>query len=212
MTSDSDALSEGNDPNGDLELTINVDGGMEVPAGVLVEGSQLGRYTINERLGLGGMGAVYRAFDAVDGKSVAIKILNRQVASDSVTARRFAKEARILAKANNPYVANLYEVNSDAAMPYLVVEYVEGGTLGSVIEPGKPLNEHFVLAVMIDAVRGLAIAHTRGIVHRDFKPDNVLLTSAARTWIAEHSPYGIDASDTTRLAMGPSTPRSPTLD
>ncbi len=185
VTSDADAVSS--DIN--FEATMNVDGDITIPVGYLAEGSQLGRYTVFEKLGEGGMGAVYRAQDAVNGKSVAIKILNKQVAPDSITARRFVKEARLLAKANNPYVVNLYEVNSDASFPYLVVEFVDGGTLGSLIKPGQPFDEQFALAVITDAVRGLAIAHSRSVVHRDFKPDNVLLTSDARAWMATHDPF-----------------------
>ena len=197
MTSDSDAAS-----NGDFEVTMNVSGEIKVPIGFLAEGTQLGRYTICEKLGEGGMGSVYRARDAADGRTVAIKILNKQVEQDSLTARRFAKEARLLAKANNPYVANLYEVNSDATLPYMVVEFVEGGTLGSLIKVGQAFDEHFCLAVIADAVRGLAIAHARGVVHRDFKPDNVLLTKETRTWIATNSPYATADRNKPRPAIG----------
>ncbi len=202
LTSDAVSKSNSNASNQDFEATINVEGPIEVPAGILVEGSQLGRYKICERLGTGGMGAVYRAVDEIENRSVAIKILNRQVAPNSITARRFAKEARLQAKANNPYVANLYEINGDVSQPYMVVEFVDGGTLGSLVKPGKPFDQQFALAIMADAVRGLAIAHARGIVHRDFKPDNVLLTSEARAWLASNSPYAIDGSKSQPLAIG----------
>ncbi len=197
VTGDSATASSNN-----FEATMNVEVPIEVPAGMLVSGTQLGRYTIGEKLGAGGMGAVYRAHDAVDGKSVAIKILHRQVAQDSITARRFAKEARLLARANNPYVANLFEVNSDATLPYLVVEFVDGGTLGETLRPGKPFAEKFALTIITDAVRGLAIAHARGVVHRDFKPDNVLLTKDAREWMSQHDPYADSEHKTATPAIG----------
>jgi eukaryotic-like serine/threonine-protein kinase len=187
--------------NQGFEATVNVES-LEAPVGMLVEGSQLGRYTVCEKLGTGGMGAVYRAVDGVDNKSVAIKILNKQVAPDSIAARRFAKEARLQAKANNPYVANLFEVNAEASQPYMVVEYIEGGTLGSLVKVGCPFDEPFALAVMADAVRGLAIAHTRGIVHRDFKPDNVLLTSETRQWLAANAPYAVDGAKSNPPPIG----------
>lgn len=196
------ADSVSNSSNQDFEATINVDGPVEIPAGILVEGSQLGRYKVCERLGTGGMGAVYRAVDEIENRSVAIKILNRQVAPDSITARRFAKEARLQAKANNPYVANLYEINGDVSQPYMVVEFVDGGTLGSLVKPGRPFDEQFALTVMADAVRGLAIAHSRGIVHRDFKPDNVLLTADTRTWLTSNGPYAIEGSKSQSLTIG----------
>ncbi len=198
LTSDSAAMSS----NQEFEATMFAEDSIKVPVGMLLNGSQLGRYTVCEKLGEGGMGSVYRAQDAVDGKAVAIKILNRQVAPDSIAARRFAKEARLQAKANNPYVANLYEVNGDASQPYLVVELVDGGTLGSLVKPGQPFDELFALTVMADAVRGLAIAHARGIVHRDFKPDNVLLTSETREWLSAHAPYASDDSSSSSLQSG----------
>lgn len=196
------ADSVSNSSNQDFDATINVEVPVETPAGILVEGSQLGRYKVCEKLGTGGMGAVYRAVDEIENRSVAIKILNRQVAPDSITARRFAKEARLQAKANNPYVANLFEINGDVAQPYMVVEFVDGGTLGSLVKPGRPFDELFTLTIMADAVRGLAIAHARGIVHRDFKPDNVLLTSESRTWLASNEPYAVDGSKSQPLTLG----------
>ncbi len=188
LTFDSAAISS----NQGFEATMFVEPPREAGAGVLVSGSQLGRYRICEKLGEGGMGSVYRAEDGVDGRSVAIKILNKQVVPDSITARRFAKEARLQAKANSPYVANLYEVNADARQPYMVVELVDGGTLGSLVKKGQPFDEQFALTIMADAVRGIAIAHARGIVHRDFKPDNVLLTSETRQWLSSNAPYAGD--------------------
>lgn len=196
------ADSVSNSSNQDFDATINVEVPVETPAGILVEGSQLGRYKVCEKLGTGGMGAVYRAVDEIENRSVAIKILNKQVAPDSITARRFAKEARLQAKANNPYVANLLEINGEVSQPYMVVEYVDGGTLGSLVKPGRPFDEQFALSIMADAVRGLAIAHARGIVHRDFKPDNILLTSDTRAWLASNAPYAIDGSKSQPLTLG----------
>ncbi len=197
LTSDSEA----NSSNKDFDLTIVAEG-LGSHAGDLVVGSQLGRYTIFEKLGEGGMGSVYRASDAVDGRSVAIKVLNKQVTQGSIAARRFAKEARLLAKANNPYVANLYEVNGDAALPYMVVEFVEGGTLGSLVKAGQPFSDQFALTLIADAVRGLAIAHARGVVHRDFKPDNVLLTNETRAWLSSNAPYASDDRKTSCPPFG----------
>jgi serine/threonine protein kinase len=187
---------------GDQGVTMEADVNLQTPAGTLLEGTQLGRYTIGQRLGSGGMGAVYRADDPVQQRSVAIKILNQQVAHDSISARRFAKEARLLAKANNPYVANLFEVVGESEMPYMVVEYVEGGTLGALLRSAQPLEESFGLTLMIDAIRGMAIAHSRGVIHRDFKPDNVLLTKDTKNWIANNNPYAETTSVQAAPAIG----------
>lgn len=169
----------------------------------LAAGSRIGRYTIETRLGVGGMGAVYRARDQVDQSLVAIKVLNRQVARDSNAAARFAKEARMLAKANNPYVASLFDVNSEGEVPFMAFEYVDGGSLGELLKAGEALDEKLALALIADAVRGLAIAHKRGIIHRDIKPDNVLLTRAARDWAQEIRSRGDANSSSPAPPLGP---------
>ncbi len=172
-----------------FEATMHIEVPITAPAGTIVAGSHLGRYQVCEKLGTGGMGSVYLAEDKMDGTRVAIKVLNPQLAQGTTVLRRFAKEARIHAKANCPYVANLLEVNADATPPYLVVEYVAGGTLGELVKERKPIAQRLALTIVTDAVRGLAIAHARGVVHRDFKPDNVLLTQATREWLATQDPF-----------------------
>ena len=92
-------------------------------------GSRLGRFVILEKLGEGGMGAVYRAKDSADGSTVAIKVLHPDEARRPRARRRFAKEARLLAEVNNPYVTNLVEVNEDGGVHYLVLEFVAGTSL-----------------------------------------------------------------------------------
>jgi eukaryotic-like serine/threonine-protein kinase len=178
--------SQVNSPS-DASHSATLNAEMEIAAapGLLIAGEQLGRYRIENKLGEGAMGAVYRAVDIVDSTQVAIKVMNRHATQDSITARRFAKEARLLAKANNPYVANLFEVSSEPPTPYMAVELVDGGSLSSLVN-GQPLNPHVAVAFITDTVRGLAVAHRRGIVHRDYKPDNILLTRAAVDWIAEN--------------------------
>jgi serine/threonine protein kinase/class 3 adenylate cyclase len=136
---------------------------------------RLGRFRLLERLGQGGMGTVYRAEDPADGTVVAVKVLRPEFLHSPGALRRFHKEARILAEVNNPHVTNLLEVNEDAGIHYLVVEYVAGRTLGQLVGERGPLDEKTALAVTADVARGLAAAHERGIVHRDIKPDNVLL-------------------------------------
>jgi serine/threonine protein kinase/class 3 adenylate cyclase len=138
--------------------------------------AQLGRFQIAEKLGEGGMGSVYRGEDLADGKSVAVKVLSNHVAKDDQSRRRFAKEARVLARIQSPYVANLIEFNDDGGTDYLAIEFVPGSNLAELLEERKSLNEEAALALMVDVARGLTLAHSRGVVHRDIKPDNVLLT------------------------------------
>jgi serine/threonine protein kinase/class 3 adenylate cyclase len=138
-------------------------------------GRQLGRFRLEEMLGRGGIGVVYRAVDTSDGRVVALKVLRGAAATDAAALRRFHKEARLLAEVQNPYVANLLEVNEDAGLPYLVLELVAGRSLGRVLAERGRLPECEALAILADVARGLAEAHARGIVHRDVKPENILL-------------------------------------
>jgi serine/threonine protein kinase/class 3 adenylate cyclase len=142
---------------------------------------QLGRFRLLEKLGQGGMGEVWRAEDTSDGRIVAIKTLLPEYARRPEALQRFRKEARLLAEVNNPYVTSLLEVNEDAGVHYLAVEFIAGQSLARKLEAGKPLEESFALAIMADVCRALVDAHVRGIIHRDIKPDNILLPAGSET-------------------------------
>ena len=135
----------------------------------------LGRYRLLERIGQGGMGAVYRARDESDGTIVALKVLRPEWAASDGAFRRFQKEARLLGEVNNPFVTNLLEVNEDRGIAFLVLEYVSGRSLGQLLAERKNLPEAEALAILADVARALTDAHEKGIVHRDVKPDNILL-------------------------------------
>ncbi|MBW3540416.1 MAG: protein kinase [Planctomycetes bacterium] len=141
---------------------------------------RLGRYLLGERLGGGGMGAVYRGQDPLDGRSVALKVLRGELAQNETAVRRFHKEARLLAEVNNRFVANLLEVNEDAGVHYLVMEYAQGETLAARLARDGRLPERLGVAVMADVARALAPAHEIGIVHRDLKPENIVLEDDGR--------------------------------
>jgi serine/threonine protein kinase len=136
---------------------------------------RLGRYRLLEKLGEGGQGIVYRAEDPAQGSIVAIKVLRPDRADDSAVLRRFRKEARLMAEANNPYVVNLLEDNEEGGVPYLVLEFVAGEGLDRLLAQWTRLDEPTALAIMAGVARGLREAHDRGIVHRDIKPSNILL-------------------------------------
>ncbi len=145
---------------------------------------QIGRYRILEKIGQGGMGAVFKAEDRADGTIVAIKRLNAGMAADRQALHRFQKEARLLAEARHPNIANLLEINEDQGMHYLVMEYVSGTDLKHAIQPGAPLDERQAFEIVADVARALIGAHERSIVHRDVKPANVMLAgffNAAQT-------------------------------
>ncbi|MGH9328814.1 MAG: protein kinase domain-containing protein, partial [Vicinamibacterales bacterium] len=137
--------------------------------------SRLGHYNVLERIGAGGMGEVYRARDTKLGRTVAIKVLPEAIAADHDRRERFLREARATAALSHPNIAMLFEVGQDGDRIYLVFEYVAGRTLGAVIA-GRPLPPRLALDLAIQIADALADAHVTGIVHRDIKPDNVMVT------------------------------------
>ncbi len=146
-----------------------------VASNVPQSSDRIGRYRILEKIGQGGMGAVFRAEDRADGTTVAIKRLNSAMAADRHALHRFQKEARLLAEARHPNIANLLEINEDQGIHYLVMEYVSGTDLKHVLHSGAPLDERQAFEIAADVARALIGAHERSIVHRDVKPANVML-------------------------------------
>jgi len=139
---------------------------------------RLGRFRLLEKLGQGGMGAVYRAVDEADGAEVAVKVLRPGWADRPNALRRFRKEARLLARVGNPFVARILDRNEDQGRHYLVLEYVAGESLDRPLSAGARVDEHTALAIAADVARGLADAHRLGVVHRDVKPGNILVVGA----------------------------------
>jgi serine/threonine protein kinase/class 3 adenylate cyclase len=169
-----------------LAARLSVPGAILAPSetGTLVLESghpRLGRYRLLEKLGEGAQGIVHRAEDPADGSIVAIKVLRTDRISGPEVLRRFRKEARLMAEANNPYVVNLLEFNEDDGVPYMVLEFVAGESLADVVVKRTRLDEREALSIMATVARGLMEAHERGIVHRDIKPSNILLLEPHRS-------------------------------
>src|SRR5215831_9154616 len=142
----------------------------------LVPGTQLGPYEITAPLGAGGMGEVYRARDNRLGRDVAIKVLPAHLCSDPVRRQRFEREARTISTLNHPHICVLYDIGHQDGMDYLVMECVEGETLEKRLEKG-PLPVEQVLKYGAQVADALGRAHRSGVVHRDLKPGNIMLTS-----------------------------------
>jgi eukaryotic-like serine/threonine-protein kinase len=134
-----------------------------------------GRYRLDARVGAGGMSTVYRAYDETLQRQVAIKLLNREVASDSDELERFRREARAVAQLSHPHIVGVIDAGEDDNRPYIVFEYIEGETLKERIRRQGRLSIPEAVAYAIEIARALGAAHARHIVHRDVKPQNVLI-------------------------------------
>jgi hypothetical protein len=144
------------------------------PAMSLTAGSSVGRYLIHGLLGSGGMGEVYKASDSVLGRSVALKVLRPELSGDPERLSRFLHEARAASALNHPNILTIHEVGDHDRSRYLVSEFVEGETLRERLARG-PLTLREILDIAIQAASALSAAHAASIVHRDIKPDNLML-------------------------------------
>jgi tetratricopeptide (TPR) repeat protein/predicted Ser/Thr protein kinase len=143
----------------------------------------IGRYRVVSQIGAGGMGVVLKAWDPSLGRIVAIKRLSTE-ASTELEALRLHREAQAIAQLSHPNVIAVYEVGSADGGMYVAMEYVEGLTLAKLIEQRRPRREE-ILRLFTQAARGLAAAHDAGIVHRDFKPANVLVGNDGRVRVLD---------------------------
>ena len=133
-----------------------------------------GRYELEELLGSGGMSSVYRAHDRLLERGVALKILHEHHSEDDEYVERFRREARAVARLSHPNIVTVIDRGEDAGRQFIVFEHVEGETLKDVVDRG-PLDVRRALEIAVAVARGLAYAHQHDIVHRDVKPQNVLL-------------------------------------
>ncbi|MGB1014373.1 MAG: serine/threonine-protein kinase, partial [Nannocystaceae bacterium] len=147
-----------------------------------VTASLLGRYIVLDRLGQGGMGVVYAAFDPELERKVALKIV-RPDRVDPELQRSMIAEARAMARLDHPNVVGVFEVGEFDEQVYVAMEYVKGQTLRTWLETDRPWRDR--LAALLQAGRGLAAAHRDGIVHRDFKPGNVLVGESGRVRVSD---------------------------
>jgi serine/threonine protein kinase/Tol biopolymer transport system component len=157
-------------------------------------GSRIGVYEVREVIGRGGMGVVYRAADTKLGRDVAIKVLPSAWLVDSARRTRFEREARILASLNHPNIAAVFELETSSGCPALVMELVDGETLRERIAAGR-IRPSEAITLGEQMAAGLEAAHEAGVVHRDFKPENVKITPAGLVKILD---FGIATAQTRR--------------
>ncbi|MDY3049311.1 MAG: protein kinase [Rothia sp. (in: high G+C Gram-positive bacteria)] len=144
-----------------------------------------GRYTLTERIAIGGMGEVWKARDKVLGRTVAVKILKEEYTGDPGFLERFRAEARHTALLNHPGVANVFDYGEEDGSAYLVMELVPGEPLSNIIERDKQLPADRILNIMAQTARALAAAHAQGLVHRDVKPGNLIITPDDRVKVTD---------------------------
>jgi Tol biopolymer transport system component len=143
----------------------------------LETGRRLGPYEIETSLGAGGQGEVYRARDTRLGRLVAIKVLPAEFSVSELRRRRFEEEARTVSRLNHPHIETLHDIGHDGDVDYIVLEYLEGETLSKRLERG-PLPRKEALARASEIADALDSAHRAGVVHRDIKPGNIMLTAS----------------------------------
>ncbi|HWH44154.1 MAG TPA: protein kinase [Thermoleophilaceae bacterium] len=144
-----------------------------------------GRFRLEERIGTGGMSTVYRAFDETLERSVAIKILHADISEDADQLERFRREARAAARLAHPHVVTVIDAGEDDGHPYIVFEHVDGETLKERIRREGPLPVQDAVAYAIEIGRALQAAHDERIVHRDVKPQNVLIDGEGRAKVTD---------------------------
>jgi predicted Ser/Thr protein kinase len=173
----------------------------------LTSRSRLGPYEIVSLLGAGGMGEVYRARDSRLRRDVAIKVLPSGYAGDLDLLKRLEREARAISQLNHPNIVAVYDVGSQDGVEYIVMEFLEGETLGTLLNAGS-LSPRRALEYATQIARGLAAAHEKNIIHRDLKPENVFITRDGRVKILD---FGLahqvrDENDLSHLSSKLTTP------
>ena len=144
-----------------------------------------GRYKLEAKLGSGGMSTVYLAKDGTLDRDVAVKVMHREMSEQPDQLERFRQEARAVAKLSHPNVVAVIDAGEDGGHPYIVFEYVEGETLKQRIARIGALDAQEALAYAIEIARGLTVAHARNMVHRDIKPQNVLIDAEGRAKLTD---------------------------
>jgi eukaryotic-like serine/threonine-protein kinase len=144
-----------------------------------------GRYKLEAKLGSGGMSTVYLAKDGTLDRAVAVKVMHREMSEQPDQLERFRQEARAVAKLSHPNVVAVIDAGEDGGHPYIVFEYVEGETLKQRIARLGALDTQEALAYAIEIARGLTVAHARNMVHRDIKPQNVLIDAEGRAKLTD---------------------------
>lgn len=162
----------------------------------------IGPYKIVSELGRGGMGVVYKAWEERLDRHVAIKMLADQYCKDDKVVARFMREARAVASVHHPNIVQVFSVDEYQGQPYIVMEYVEGESLGDYIQRERKLSPHLAVSMLREAASGLAAAHARGVVHRDVKPANLMLSKGGGVKVVDFGIARVENADANLTATG----------
>ncbi|UCC41137.1 MAG: protein kinase [Candidatus Aminicenantes bacterium] len=177
-------------PSEDVSITRTKT--FDIPKEELTTGSTFaGRYRIIEELGKGGMGKVYKALDTEVNEKVALKLIKPEIASDKKVIERFRSELKFARKIRHKNVCQMYDLNKEEGAYYITMEYVSGGNLKSFIRRAKRLDVETAVSIAKDVCEGLAEAHRLGVVHRDLKPQNIMVDDEGNARIMD---FGIARS------------------
>ncbi|MDP6957470.1 MAG: FHA domain-containing serine/threonine-protein kinase, partial [Planctomycetota bacterium] len=166
---------------GDTRISFLTD---DTSVGALA-GHRMGGYRIVERIGRGGMGIVYKAEQVDLQREVALKVLSEENGTDKEFINLFVHEARASAKLNHPHIVQVYDVKRHGTVYYFSMEYVSGGSLQDLLNQDRKVDPEKAIKMILDASRGLEYAHSKGFVHRDIKPDNLMISEEGQIKIAD---------------------------
>ena len=174
----------------------------QASAGVgLPAGTKVGKYEVKERLGMGGQAIIYKCYDSILDRYVAIKQISPHLAEDPKFLKRFRREAQILARlgAEQPAIVTLHDVVEDERGLFIVMEYVEGHSLETILASNdEPIEPKAVLQILFRLAAALYDVHAAGIIHRDIKPGNIIIQEGLRPKITD---FGVAASITGQTSM-----------
>src|SRR5687768_1943881 len=147
-------------------------------------GSTLGNFKILEKLGEGGQGTVYKAIDSKLGRTVVIKVLPAELTVKEANLKRFEREARLASGLDHPNICTIFDLNEINGIHFIVMQYIEGRNVRELVN-GRPLSLESALSITLQTAEALAAAHSRGIIHRDIKAGNVMVTPAGQVKVLD---------------------------
>src|ERR1700704_2928148 len=147
-------------------------------------GTNLGNYKILEKLGAGGQGTVYKAVDSKLGRTVVVKVLPPELTVKEANLKRFEREARLASALDHPNICTIFDLNTINGIHFIAMQYIEGRNVRDLVS-GRPLELQSALSIAIQVTEALVVAHARGIIHRDIKAGNVMVTSTGQAKVLD---------------------------